>query len=47
MTQKLDGMEAPPFIDGKTQNGKLKKGEQMRHKEYVEDFLIYYYDDDV
>jgi hypothetical protein len=42
-------MEAIPFIDGgKTQYGKLKKGEQMRqHREYVEDFLIYYYDDDV
>jgi hypothetical protein len=36
-------MEAIPFIDGgKTQYGKLKKGEQMRHREHVEDFLIYY-----
>jgi hypothetical protein len=28
-TQKLDGMEDTPFIDGKTQHGKLKKGEHM------------------
>ena len=29
VTQKLDGMEDTPFIDGKTQYGKLKKVEHM------------------
>jgi hypothetical protein len=29
VTQKLDGMEDTPFIDGKTQHGKLKMGEHM------------------
>jgi hypothetical protein len=28
-TQRLDGREDAPFIDGKTQRGKLKKGEHM------------------